>query len=62
MAEDLAELETRPADPERNDAPDLTRENDDLSQKAGESKDRKVQDGDSGVATRDAARHGAAAG
>lgn len=47
MAEDLAELETRPADPERNDAPDLTRENDDLSQKAGESKDRKVQDGDS---------------
>ena len=45
MAENLAELETRPADPERNDAPDLTRENDDLSQKVGESKDRKEQEG-----------------
>jgi membrane fusion protein, multidrug efflux system len=46
MVEDLAELETRPADPERNDAPDLTRENDDLSGKDGESADRKDQDAD----------------
>jgi membrane fusion protein, multidrug efflux system len=46
MVEDLAELETRPADPERNDAPDLTRENDDPSGKDGESADRKDQDAD----------------
>jgi membrane fusion protein (multidrug efflux system) len=47
MAEDLAELKTRPADPERNDAPDPARENDHLSQKVEESKDRKGQEGDS---------------
>jgi hypothetical protein len=47
MAEDLAELETRPADPERNDAPDLTRENDEPSPKVEELKDRKVQEQDS---------------
>jgi membrane fusion protein (multidrug efflux system) len=47
MAEDLAEPETRPVEPERNDTPDLTRENDDLSQKAGTSRDREVQEADS---------------
>jgi membrane fusion protein (multidrug efflux system) len=47
MVEDLAEPETRHVDPERKDAPDLTRENDDLPQKIGESKDAKVQEEDS---------------
>src|SRR6202140_3147558 len=49
MAEDVAELETRPAEPERNEKPDPapTRENYDPSQqKDGESKDRKVQEAD----------------
>jgi membrane fusion protein (multidrug efflux system) len=49
MAEDVAELETRPAEPERNEKPDPapTRENYDPSQqKDGESKDRKVQETD----------------
>jgi membrane fusion protein, multidrug efflux system len=49
MAEDLAELEARPAEPERNERPDPapTRENDDPSQqKDGGSKDREVQEVD----------------
>ncbi|MDB5575916.1 MAG: secretion protein HlyD family protein [Bradyrhizobium sp.] len=49
MAEDVVEPETRPAEPERNEKPDLppTRNNDDQSQpKAAESKDRKVQEAD----------------
>ncbi len=47
MAEDVAELETRPAEPERNEKPDPapTRTNDDQSrQKDEKSKDRKVPD------------------
>jgi membrane fusion protein (multidrug efflux system) len=49
MAEDVAELETRPAEPKRNEKPDPTptRENDDQSQpEDGKSKDREVQDAD----------------
>ena len=49
MAEDAAELETRPAEPKRNEKPDLapTRKNDDQSQqKDGTSKDRQVQEVD----------------
>jgi membrane fusion protein (multidrug efflux system) len=49
MAEDVAELETRPAEPNRNEKPDPapTRENDDQPQpKDGKSKDREVQDTD----------------
>jgi hypothetical protein len=47
MAEDAAELETRPAEPERNEEPDFARRNDDQSgPKDGESKDRKVQEAD----------------
>ena len=49
MAEDVAELETRPAEPKRNEKPDLapTRKNDDQSQqKDGKSKDRQVQEVD----------------
>src|SRR3984893_19315517 len=49
MAEDLAELETRPAESKRSERPDPapTRTNDDLSQaKDGESKDRKVREPD----------------
>ncbi len=49
MAEDVAEAETRPAEPERNEKPDPapTRNNDDPSEpKDGESKDRKVQEAD----------------
>jgi membrane fusion protein (multidrug efflux system) len=49
MAEDVAELKTRPAEPERNKKPDPapTRNNDDQSEpKDGESKDRKVQEAD----------------
>jgi membrane fusion protein (multidrug efflux system) len=49
MAEDAAELETRPAEPKRNEKPDLapTRKNDDQSQqKDGKSKDRQVQEVD----------------
>src|ERR1700682_562451 len=49
MAEDVAELETRPAEPERNEKSDPapTRNNDDQSEpKDGESKDRKVQEAD----------------
>jgi membrane fusion protein, multidrug efflux system len=45
MAEDVAELETRPAELKRSEKPDPapTRENDDQSQpKDAESKDRKV--------------------
>ena len=47
MAEDLAELEMRAAEPERNERPDQapTRKNDDQSQwEDGRSKDREVQD------------------
>jgi membrane fusion protein (multidrug efflux system) len=47
MAEDVAELETRPAEPERNEKPDTapTRKDDDQSQqKGGESNDRKLQE------------------
>jgi membrane fusion protein, multidrug efflux system len=45
MAEDLAELQTRPAELKRNEEPDSARKNDDQSQpKDGESKDRKVQE------------------
>ncbi len=47
MAEDVAELETRPTEPKRNEKPDPapTRKDDDLSQqKDGKSKDRQVQD------------------
>ena len=42
MAEDVAELETRPAEPKRNEKPDLapTRENDDQPRlKDGQSKE-----------------------
>jgi membrane fusion protein (multidrug efflux system) len=47
MAEDLAELQTRPAELKRNEEPDSARRNDDQSQpKDGESKDRKVQEVD----------------
>jgi membrane fusion protein (multidrug efflux system) len=49
MAEDVAELETRPAEPKRDEKPDLapTRKNDDQpQQKVGTSKDRQVQEGD----------------
>ena len=49
MAEDVAELERRPAEPERNEKPDPVprRENDDPSQqKDGESKDRSAQEAD----------------
>ena len=46
MAEDLAEPETRPTNPNRYDAPDLTRENGELSREAGKPKDREVLDGD----------------
>jgi membrane fusion protein (multidrug efflux system) len=47
MTEDVAELEARPAQPKRNEKPDLapTRENDDPSQqKDGKSTDRVVQE------------------
>jgi membrane fusion protein (multidrug efflux system) len=47
MAEDVAEIETRPAEPERNEKPHPapTRENDDQSQqKDGKSKDLEVQE------------------
>src|ERR1700676_3093768 len=49
MAEDVAELETRPTEPERNEKPDPvpTRNSDDQSEpRDGESKDRKVQEAD----------------
>jgi membrane fusion protein (multidrug efflux system) len=47
MADDLAELETRPAEPDRNAKPDLMRKGDDPSQaKDGEPKDRKEQEAD----------------
>jgi membrane fusion protein (multidrug efflux system) len=47
MAEDLAEPETRPAAPERNEKPDLARNSDDPSpQKDGESTDRQEQEAD----------------
>src|SRR6266436_6026624 len=49
MEEDITELETRPAEPERNEKPDLapTRKNDDQpQQKVGTSKDRQAQEGD----------------
>jgi membrane fusion protein, multidrug efflux system len=47
MAEDVAELETRPAAPERNETPDLARKSDDPSQqKDEESTDRKEQEAD----------------
>src|SRR3981081_4381709 len=49
MAEDVAELETRPAELKRSEKPDPapTRENDDQSQQQdAESKDRKVQEAD----------------
>jgi membrane fusion protein, multidrug efflux system len=49
MAEDVAELETRPAEAKRSEKPDPTptRENDDQSQpEDGKSKDREVQDAD----------------
>jgi membrane fusion protein (multidrug efflux system) len=46
MAEDLAEPETRPIDPERHNAPDLTRENGEPPREVDEPKDREVQDGD----------------
>src|SRR6202165_1035859 len=49
MAEDVAELETRPAEWKRSEKPDPapTRENDDQSQpKGAESKHRKVQEAD----------------
>src|SRR6202790_2363831 len=49
MAEDVAELETRPAEVKRSEKPDPapTRENDDQSEpRDGESKDRKVQEAD----------------
>src|ERR1700682_2122104 len=49
MAEDVAELETRPTERERNEKPDSvpTRNSDDQSEpKDGESKDRKVQEAD----------------
>jgi membrane fusion protein (multidrug efflux system) len=49
MAEDVAELETRPAEPKRNEkpAPAPPRRNDDRSQqKDGTSKDREVREVD----------------
>jgi len=47
MAEDVAELETRRAAPERNETPDLARKSDDPSQqKDEESTDRKEQEAD----------------
>jgi membrane fusion protein (multidrug efflux system) len=49
MAEDAAEIETRPAEPKRNEKPDPapTRNNDDRSQQTHEkSKDREAQDVD----------------
>src|SRR5260370_6903604 len=49
MAEDVAELETRPAEPERNEKrdPAPTGNNDDpCERKDGQSKDRKVQEAD----------------
>src|SRR5882672_1707647 len=49
MAEDVAELETRPAESKRSEKPEPapTRENDDPSQaKDGESKHREVQEAD----------------
>jgi len=49
MAEDVAELKTRPAELKHSEEPDPapTRENDDQSQpKDAESKDRKVQEAD----------------
>jgi membrane fusion protein (multidrug efflux system) len=47
MAEDVAELETRHAAPERNETPDLARKSDDPSQqKDEESTDRKEQEAD----------------
>jgi membrane fusion protein, multidrug efflux system len=49
MAEDVAELETRPAEPKRNEKPDPapTRKNDDPPQQKDEkSKDRQVQEAD----------------
>jgi membrane fusion protein, multidrug efflux system len=47
MAEDLAELQTPPAESKRNEQPDFARKNDDQSgPKDGESKDRKVQEVD----------------
>jgi membrane fusion protein (multidrug efflux system) len=49
MAEDVAELETRPAESKRNEKPDPapTRKNDDQSQQEdGKSKDREVQEVD----------------
>src|SRR6266850_3386934 len=49
MAEDVAELETRPAEPKRNEKPNPapTPKNDDQSQpKDGNSKDREVQEAD----------------
>jgi membrane fusion protein (multidrug efflux system) len=55
MAEDVAELETRPAEPKRNEKPDPapTRENDDQSQpKDGKSKDGEEQDVDKSPAPR----------
>ncbi|MEA2792855.1 MAG: hypothetical protein QOI87_235, partial [Bradyrhizobium sp.] len=49
MAEDIAELKTRPAEPMRYEKPypAPTRKNDDQSQqKDGKSTDRKVQEGE----------------
>jgi membrane fusion protein (multidrug efflux system) len=49
MAEDVAELEAQPAEPKRNEKPDMapTRENDDRSQqKTEESKERQTQEVD----------------
>jgi membrane fusion protein, multidrug efflux system len=44
MAEDVAELETRPAEPKRNEKPDLapTRENDDQSQQKDEKSNERL--------------------
>jgi len=51
MAEDLAELETQPAAPERNEKPDVARNSDDpFPQKDGESTDRKEQEAEKGPA------------
>ena len=47
MAEDVAEIETRPAEPKRNEKPHPapTRKNDDQSQqKDGKSKDQEIQE------------------
>ena len=47
MAEDVAEFETRPAEPERSEKPDLQRKNGDPSQqKGGEPADRNEQEAD----------------